>query len=110
MKNYGMSVLVPQLNLNTNADPTITTVSANKMGPYPASDKYTYSFAVYVTGDRDSSKYKNPYLFYRFSDSGKTSYNIGLKIDTSKPDTLYLDYMTTTSTRSEEHTSELQSH
>lgn len=102
MKNYGMTVLVPQLSLKDNADPTITTVAPNAMGSYPASDKYTYSFSVFIKNVNVG--FVNRYLFYRWSDSGKTTKNIGLRIGDPNVngetlDSLYLDYTTTESTQ-----------
>ena len=100
--DYGLNVLLSQLDLSKNVEPNKTTVIAKKM-KLPESDKYTYSFSIYVREFNTlstSPTLQNSYIFYRNESSTPTSTNknIGLKLAkstaTANYDTMQLEYVT----------------
>lgn len=99
MPDFGLNLLLPQLNLNTNKSPNIVTIPVAKIDK-PGSDKYTYSFSVFIPeyDGRNFTISTIPYLFFRNSSSSSTDKkNIGLKLGTTSSDfnTLKLEYCTT---------------
>lgn len=106
LPDFGLNVLLPQLDLSKNVEPNKTTVIATKIKS-PASDKYTYSFSIYVKEFATlltSPTLQNSYIFYRIesTDPISTNKNIGLKLAKSTAisnyDTLELEYVTITGT------------
>ena len=108
LPDFGLNVLLPQLDLSKNVEPNKTTVIATKIKS-PASDKYTYSFSIYVKEFATlltSPTLQNSYIFYRneLSTPASTNKNIGLKLAkstataTANYDTLELEYVTITGT------------
>jgi hypothetical protein len=97
MPDFGLNLLLPQLDLNTNKIPNIVTIPVAKIDK-PGSDKYTYSFSVFIP-EYDAGNFSAstiPYLFFRNSSSSSTDKNIGLKLGTTPTDfnTLTLEYCT----------------
>lgn len=98
MPDFGLNLLLPQLNLNNN-NLNAVTIPVAKIDK-PGSDKYTYSFSVFIP-EYDGSNFTIstiPYLFFRNSSSSSTDKkNIGLKLGTTSSDfnTLKLEYCTT---------------
>jgi hypothetical protein len=100
--DFGLSMLLSKLDLSKNVVTNKTTVNANKM-KLPDSDKYTYSFSIYV---KEFATATDPYIFYRNEspDPTSTNKNIGLKLGkstataTANYDTMQLEYVTGTST------------
>lgn len=93
LPDFGLNSLLSKLDLSTNVEPNKTTINANKM-KMPVSDKYTYSFSVYIT---EFTTATDPYLFFRNTSEMITDKNIGVKLvkDASGIfNTLYLDYCT----------------
>ena len=99
LPDFGLNILLSELNLTNNSGNTITTIAHDKI-KIPSSDKYTYSFSVYVKdAAKDVSDASKKYLFYRKDVAGANIKNIGLRLGkasaTSDFQTLYLDYATT---------------
>ena len=98
MPDFGLNLLLPQLNLNNN-NLNAVTIPVAKIDK-PGSDKYTYSFSVFIP-EYDGSNFSAstiPYLFFRNSSSSSTDKkNIGLKLGTALNDfnKLTLEYCTT---------------
>lgn len=104
LPDFGLNVLLDQLDLSKNVEPNKTTVIATKM-KLPASVTYTYSFSIYVKEFATlltSPTLQNSYIFYRNESSESTNKNIGLKLAkstaTANYDTLQLEYVTITGT------------
>lgn len=104
LPDFGLNILLSELNLTNNSGNTITTIAHDKI-KIPSSDKYTYSFSVYVKDaakdiDQNNASSLRKYLFYRKDVDGANIKNIGLRLGntsaTSDFQTLYLDYTTTT--------------
>lgn len=102
--DYGINILLPQLDLDTNKEQTdAIPVSQIKN---PSSPDYTYSFSTYVKNapDTDTVTYPNKkYLFYR-NGSTTSLKNIGLRLD--KILDLHLDYTTYTTTNNVKSTTQ----
>jgi hypothetical protein len=102
LPDFGLNVLLPQIDLSKNVVNNKTIIDADKI-KLPESDKYTYSFSIYVKEFADADA-KDPYIFYRneSTDPISTNKNIGLKLGkstaTANYDTLYLEYGTGTGT------------
>ncbi len=100
--DFGLNVLLSELDLSKNVVNNKTIVNANKM-KLPDSDKYTYSFSIYV---KEFATATDPYIFYRneSTDPISTNKNIGLKLGkstataTANYDTMQLEYVTGTGT------------
>ena len=98
LPDFGLNVLLPQLDLVKNVEPNKTTIDADKM-KLPDSVTYTYSFSIYV---KEFATATDPYIYYRNESSESTNKNIGLKLAKSTAisnyDTLELEYVTITGT------------
>ena len=90
---FRLNALLPKLNLSTNVEPNKTIINAKKMN-LPVSDKYTYSFSVYI---KEFTSATDPYIFFRNTSEMITDKNIGVKLAKDASgifNTLYLDYCT----------------
>ncbi len=102
MPDFGLNLLLPQLNLNNNNSSNAVTIPVAKIDK-PGSDKYTYSFSVYIPEFKTKNFPENtvPYLFFRKKSSSSsppsTDKNIGLKLGISEREfnKLTLEYCTT---------------
>ena len=97
--DYGINILLPQLDLETNKESKIVTIPI-PVSRKPSSPIYTYSFSTLVKEDsKKVTDLNKKYLFYRNSSSSSPNKNIGLRLGLDLSyNYLHLDYTTTTTT------------
>lgn len=89
----GLYTLIKQLDLSKNVGNNITTIPSKQLGIKPSSDKYTYTFSLYLKNFDSTFVNLNPYLFYRNESASSAGKNIGLKLGNTLGtfNTLYLE-------------------